>query len=350
MNKKEKRIKVHYLWGDQEACFYYAYRLAQEEFSIKKHRVYKTCANQEEIMENYSNEECLMLLGLCADDIPTPELVALLEGRYCNDADLSNLKTIIITAHCEPVDFEYEIEADGDEFDYWDFLRAIDYEYNVSNTEERGVASVSMIIKDGDEYDVVEKERFHIYGEPIISESGCFEKFDFEQFFLTINDETMEFIDKAKRLSVIDQRKLCAACELRYIKDLSVKEANKCIDELECYDFRPDILTFKDVGYMCVYENEMFDVPCDMRSYFNFDKLGYAALFRRNGIGLTKYGLIQFVMSAKKLEEYQQELTKKCRSNNKENSNEADMKSSELITDQEVLDMISNLDDENLPF
>ena len=37
-NKKQKdKAKITHLWGDQEPCFYYAYRLAQEEMMQRSH-------------------------------------------------------------------------------------------------------------------------------------------------------------------------------------------------------------------------------------------------------------------------------------------------------------------------
>ena len=57
------KIDVTYLWGDQEPCFYYACKLAQEAYVNEEYRVFKAPFEemrlwaQKHFWEDYAEEE-----------------------------------------------------------------------------------------------------------------------------------------------------------------------------------------------------------------------------------------------------------------------------------------------------
>ena len=109
-NNKKNKFSVTYLWGDQEPCFYYACKLAQEEHVCNGYRVFKAPFKEDDLLEGYNGEECLLLLGLSVNVMCPAWLASLLGGDQYEGISLDSVKRIIITSHCDPMDFEYRIQ------------------------------------------------------------------------------------------------------------------------------------------------------------------------------------------------------------------------------------------------
>ncbi len=142
------KIDVTYLWGDQEPCFYYACKLAQEAYVNEEYRVFKAPFEemrlwaQKHFWEDYAEEECLLLLGLSINDIVIEDLESLLSGRRFRNVQLDNVKKIIITAYCDPMEFEFCVQEDWDITELGFAMGRINQEYELRDLERKRFATV----------------------------------------------------------------------------------------------------------------------------------------------------------------------------------------------------------------
>lgn len=297
MNNNEKnKISVTYLWGDQEPCFYYACKLAQEEHINNGYRVFKAPFTDGDFLEGYNGEECLLLLGLSVNVMSPAWLASLLGGDQYGGISLDKVKRIIITSHCDPMDFEYRIQEEWDYNELWDFLESIEQEYKVKNTETEWVASVNVISRDPRTFEITGCEQvttFHVLEAAHLDQVDYFEKFDFYSYLWDTGKAVDIFVQKAGQLPVHEQRKLCAALEMTGCGKHKIYSAEEILENLDSYSFYPDILTDIDYGYYAVYERNAFCVPTSMALFFNFDLFGGMLLFRPRGTeGISKFGYI----------------------------------------------------------
>lgn len=299
---KINKIDVTYLWGDQEPCFYYACKLAQEAYVNEEYRVFKAPFEERRFWEDYAGEECLLLLGLSVNDIVIEDLESLLSGRSFRNIQLGNVKKIIITAHCDPMEFEFCVQEEWDSTELGFAIGRINQEYELRDLERKRIAEVFAVSRNSS-YEITEKEQvdtFSFPDSPPIDHRGYFEKFDFSRYLRDSCKHEDAFLQRAGQLPIHEQRKLCAALEMTAYGNHSIEEATEILEDLGSYIFYPDILTNKDYGYYAVYECDLYCVPTNMRLYFNFELLGHSLLFRVGGYGgISEYGYITRLFTAK---------------------------------------------------
>lgn len=305
-NNSATKRNVTYLWGDQEPCFYYACKLAQEEHIHNGYRVFKAPFTKGDFLDGYNGEECLLLLGLSVNVMYPAWLASLLGGDQYEGISLDSVKRIIITSHCDPMDFEYLIQEEWDYNELWDFLESVDQEYKVKNTETEWVASLNAISRDPQTLEITECKQvttFHILEAAPMDQVDYFEKFDFYSYLRDPGADADIFVQKAGQLPVHEQRKLCAALEMTGYGKHDVTGAEEILEDLNFYSFYPDVLTDIDYGYYAVYEGNAFCVPTIMAPFFKFDMLGSMMLFRPKGTeGISEYGYIILHYTGKELQ------------------------------------------------
>ena len=321
------KIDVTYLWGDQEPCFYYACKLAQEAYVNEEYRVFKASFEerrfwaQKHFWEDYAGEECLLLLGLSVNDIVIEDLESLLSGRRFRNVQLGNVKKIIITAHCDPMEFEFCVQEEWDSAELGFAMGRINQEYELRDSDRKRIAEVFAVSRNS-RYEITEKEQvdtFSFPDSPLINHRGYFEKFDFNRYLRDSCEHGDTFHQRAGQLPIHEQRKLCAALEMTAYGNHSIEEATAILDDLDSYIFYPDILTNKDYGYYAVYECDLYCVPTHMRWYFNFELLGHSLLFRVGGYeGISEYGYITRPFTVKDMDRIRAKAKEypKCLSNN----------------------------------
>lgn len=296
-------IEVTYIWGDSTPAFQLACILAQKSYAMESMKVFKAYPNnRRNFMENYADEECILVFGLLDQDMDIYDLHRFLCGfraeRFGN-ISFANCKKIIITGY-KPLS-EWYFHTDQEDMDSDMLYSALSHVYEVRNN---GSGMVDILEHHYSEYgsptllathpdldlDQLSLELLHK------SPNGYFEDLSIIEYIDGTEEELRAICEQTEKLSLIERRKLRAMIDVVCFFPVSANKVNGWLADLDSHYYKPYIHTFKDYGHFIVSLNnpewlsDIFSLYLDYECLgddFNVPKIGKSV-----NKHITKYGYI----------------------------------------------------------
>lgn len=298
--KKEKKVEVFYICGDQTPVFEWGYIIAQDMFSERGLNVFKTGAGKGNFMKDYNGESCVFVTGLMDQDMDLFEFLRFINGGVVEQfekVDLSNVK-VIITSRQMPLKWDFH-----DEFYQMDMLNSydsIDHLYEVCTDIDDKVNIYEYEIEHGKWPERIKShEDVDLHALSIlqgVQSAESFEELPIAQYIEGPDEDKSKFMAEIDSYSAFEKRKICALFSLHY-EPIPLDRARELVENLDYFDYLGYIHNFRDLGCYFIYEVNASEVIPKYSLYFDFetyaidiDQLG--KWHRAHLENITQYGYI----------------------------------------------------------
>lgn len=303
--EREKPIDVTCISGDPTWAYEWACILAQEMYAERGLDVFKTSSSRGNFLKDYAGEECILLTGYLDQDMDLYELIRFLNGvtsERFNNVNLANVRKIIMTTYQRPYKWEYVDWYYPEEI--WSVYDEIDRYIEITD-DSPGFARIVEEISEG--YRMPRKqtvrENVDIYAiaEKQLHESHCgyFDDLDILKDIVGTKAELEHLYQVVNNLTIFKKKKLGAMIDVQFSKQISIKQVEEFIAQMDECTYLQYVLNDRDNGYDILNNHGKKRVPEYLSLFFDFEAFGRAALIPKPDTyplkHVTKYGYIEGV-------------------------------------------------------